>query len=116
MLKKLELSEEMHRTLIDHCKLRDISFLSTGFDIQSIDFLRSLGQEIYKIPSGEINNLPYLRHIGRLGKKVILSTGMSSLMDIESALNVLVSAGTAIDDITILHCTSEYPAPIRTYQ
>lgn len=112
MLSKLELTEVMHQELIAHCKTRNIGFLSTGFDIESIDFLLSLGLELFKVPSGEITNLPYLRHIGQLGKIIILSTGMSTLGDIEAAIDVLENAGTPRAKITILHCTTEYPAPM----
>ena len=113
MLRRLELTEDMHRELIAHCALRNIGFFSTGFDIESIDLLISLGQDHFKIPSGEITNLPYLRHIGQLGKAVILSTGMATLGDIEAALDVLEQAGTARAQITVLHCTTEYPTPMH---
>jgi len=112
MLKRLELSADMHQELIAHCVMRNIRFLSTGFDTGSIDFLESLGVNVFKIPSGEITNLPYLRHIGRLGKPVILSTGMSSMNDIEAAIDVLEQAGTSRSLITVLHCTTEYPLPM----
>lgn len=111
MLKKLELSEEMHFELIDYCKIREIGFLSTGFDIQSVDFLNGLNQKMFKIPSGEITNLPYLRHIGKIGKPVLLSTGMSNLKEVEVALDVLERSGTPRNKITVLQCTSSYPAP-----
>lgn len=113
MLRRLELSEAMHHELVAHCASRRIGFLSTGFDIESVDFLVGLGQEMFKIPSGEITNLPYLRHIGRFGKKVILSTGMATLDEIGSALKVLEQAGTSRSDITVLHCTTEYPTPMH---
>jgi N,N'-diacetyllegionaminate synthase len=113
MLRRLELSVEMHHELIVHCVARNIGFFSTGFDVESVDLLLSLGQDHFKIPSGEITNLPYLRHIGRLGKAVILSTGMATMGDIEAALDVLEQAGTARAQITVLHCTTEYPAPIH---
>jgi N,N'-diacetyllegionaminate synthase len=103
----------MHDELIAHCAIRNIGFFSTGFDIESIDLLHSLGQKVFKIPSGEITNLPYLRHIGELGKDVILSTGMSTMYEIEAALNVLVRSGTPLNKITVLQCTSAYPAPIE---
>jgi N,N'-diacetyllegionaminate synthase len=112
MLKKLELSAEMHEELIAYCKSKKIEFLSTGFDIQSIDLLESLGQRLFKIPSGEITNYSYLKHIGELHKPVILSTGMSNLHEIESALDLLIKSGTPKNVITVLHCTSSYPAPI----
>ena len=94
MLRGLELTRAMHETLIAHCKLRGIRFFSTAFDTESLDLLVDLGLESFKIPSGEITNLPYLRHVGRYGKSVILSTGMSTLGDIEAALDVLENAGT----------------------
>ena len=113
MLRLLELTEEMHRELIAHCDARNIGFFSTGFDIESINLLLSLGQDHFKIPSGEITNLPYLRHVGQLGKTVILSTGMATLGEIEAALDVLEQAGTGRPKITVLHCTTEYPTPMN---
>jgi N,N'-diacetyllegionaminate synthase len=113
MLRKLELNESMHLELIEHCSNRNISFLSTAFDIQSIDLLVKLGQECFKIPSGEITNLPYLKNIGQLRKKIILSTGMSTMNEIEAAIEVIEQAGTPRSKITVLHCTSEYPAPMN---
>jgi N,N'-diacetyllegionaminate synthase len=112
MLRKLELTESMHHELINHCANREIGFFSTGFDIESINFLASLGQELFKIPSGEITNLPFLQHIGGLGKKVLLSTGMSNMHEVAAALNALELAGTHKNRITVLHCTSAYPAEI----
>jgi N,N'-diacetyllegionaminate synthase len=112
MLKKLELSIDMHEELIAYCKSRHIEFLSTGFDIQSVDLLQSLGQRLFKIPSGEITNYSFLKHIGGLGKPVILSTGMSNLNEIKLALDVLIKSGTLKNLITVLHCTSAYPAPV----
>jgi N,N'-diacetyllegionaminate synthase len=112
MIKKLELTREMHEALIEHCKSRDIQFFSTGFDNKSVDLLVELGLESFKIPSGEITNLPYLRHVGGYGKPVILSTGMSNLDEIEIALSILEQAGTSRKRITILHCNTEYPTPM----
>ena len=112
MLKKLELSYEMHQDLCVYCKSRNIAFFSTGFDIPSIDLLIDLGLNTLKIPSGEITNLPYLRHIGHYRKNVIMSTGMATLGEIEAALNVLVQAGTSDEAITLLHCNTEYPTPM----
>jgi N,N'-diacetyllegionaminate synthase len=111
MLKKLELDEQAHRELLRYCGEKQITFLSTPFDHDSIELLNGLGMQIFKIPSGEITNLPYLRHVGSLGKEVILSTGMSDLREVEDALNVLVQAGTDKEKITILHATTEYPCP-----
>jgi len=113
MLKQLELSMQMHEVLIAHCQQRNIGFFSTGFDIQSLDYLASLGAELFKIPSGEITNLPYLRHVGGFGKPVILSTGMATLGEIEAALEVLEAAGTQRRQITVLHCNTEYPTPME---
>ncbi len=113
MLRRLELSEAMHRELIEHCAQRNIGFFSTGFDIESIELLQRLGQTRFKIPSGEITNLPYLRHIGALGTEVILSSGMATLGDIEAAIIALEQAGTPRDRITLLHCTTEYPTPMN---
>ena len=112
MLHRLELTPAMHKELIAHCALRNIGFFSTGFDIESVDFLVGLGQNQFKIPSGEITNLPYLRHIGQLGKPVILSTGMATLGEIEAAIDVLEQSGTSRANLTVLHCTTEYPTPM----
>jgi len=112
MLVRLELNTEMHNELIAHCTARNIGFFSTGFDVDSVDLLESLGQNRFKIPSGEITNMPYLKHIGRLGKEVIISTGMATLGEIEDAIEVLEHAGTPRSLMTILHCTTEYPTPM----
>lgn len=109
MLKKLELTDEMHRELIDYCKEKGIQFLSTPFDIDSLHYLVECGIEIIKIPSGEITNYPYLREVGRTGRPVILSSGMSRLDEVEEAINVLREYGS--DKITVLHCNTEYPTP-----
>ena len=113
MIKKLELDVETHKELITYCQEKDIMFLSTPFDHESIDLLSDLGLQIFKIPSGEITNLPYLRHIGSLGKKVILSTGMSNLGEVGDALNILINAGTSKDNITVLHANTMYPTPME---
>ena len=112
MLKSLELSESMHSELIEESRVQGIGFISTAFDIESANLLLSLGQSIFKIPSGEITNLPYLRHIGSFCKRVILSTGMSNLQEVKAALELLEVAGTSKSQITVLHCTSAYPAPV----
>jgi N,N'-diacetyllegionaminate synthase len=112
MLKSLELSETMHSELIEESRVQGIGFISTAFDIESANMLLSLGQNIFKIPSGEITNLPYLRHIGSFGKRVILSTGMSNLHEVKDALELLEAAGTSKSQVTVLHCTSAYPAPV----
>jgi N,N'-diacetyllegionaminate synthase len=111
MIKRLELNLAAHKELMNYCRQKGIKFLSTPFDFQSIDLLNSLGLEIFKIPSGEITNLSYLRKIGALGKKIILSTGMADLGEIEDALDVLEKAGTKRSNITVLHCNTEYPTP-----
>ena len=113
MLQKLELSKESHFELIKYCEFKNIKFLSTGFDLESLDFLNELNIDLFKIPSGEITNLPYLRKIGTLGKPIIISTGMANIFEIEDAINVIVSAGTDKSDITILHCNTEYPTPMK---
>ena len=107
MIKKLELSFEDFKQLNNYCIEKNIDFLSTAFDLESIDFLESLGMNTWKIPSGEITNLPYLIKIAKLKKKVILSTGMSTMQEIEDAVNIFKKYGT--NDITILHCTTQYP-------
>ncbi len=112
MLSRLELTDAMHHELIAHCATRKIGFFSTAFDIESVDLLVRHGQNHFKIPSGEITNLPYLRHIGRLGKSVILSTGMANLGEIEAAIDALEAAGTPRAMLTVLHCTTEYPTPM----
>jgi N,N'-diacetyllegionaminate synthase len=113
MIKKLELDIRTHKKLIAYCQEKDIMFLSTPFDHESIDTLNNLGLEIFKIPSGEITNLPYLKHIGSLEKQVILSTGMSNLQEVEDALDVLIDAGASKDDITVLHANTMYPTPME---
>lgn len=111
MIKKLELDFNAHQLLISHAKQCGIAFLSTPFDLESIELLDDLGLEVFKIPSGEITNLPYLKKIAKLNKKIILSTGMSNLGEIEAALEILCQGGTQRANITLLHCTTEYPAP-----
>ncbi len=111
MLKRLELQPEQHYELMEYCDQRNIEFLSTAFDTSSIELLASLKLKRWKVPSGEITNLPFLRHIGSQGNPVILSTGMATLGEIEAALTVLEQAGTIRSHITVLHCTTEYPAP-----
>jgi N,N'-diacetyllegionaminate synthase len=113
MIKKLELDVKTHKELIVYCQEKDIMFLSTPFDRESIDLLSSLKMEIFKIPSGEITNLPYLRHIGSLGKQVVLSTGMSNIGEVGDALNILINAGTLKENITVLHANTMYPTPME---
>lgn len=112
MLKRLQLDLGAHRGLMAHCQKLGIEFLSTPFDLTSIDFLSNLGLDTFKIGSGEITNLPYLRKIGVLKKRIIISTGMSDLGEIEDALDSLQSVGTKLDQITVLHCNTEYPTPM----
>jgi len=111
MLQRLELKTEYYDELIDYCQQKQIEFLSTPFDLNSIELLQALNLQRWKIPSGEITNLPYLRKIGSLNMPVIVSTGMSTLSDIEAALLALEMSGLSRDQITLLHCTTEYPAP-----
>jgi N,N'-diacetyllegionaminate synthase len=113
MVKNLELDEEAHKRLFTHCKNNGIVFLSTPFDLESIELLNKLGLKIFKIPSGEITNLPYLRKLGALKKRLILSTGMADLGEIEDALDVLTESGTPIENIGVLHCNTEYPTPFE---
>ena len=113
MVKKLELNKNDHLRLIDLCAKYDIEFMSSAFDFISIRLLEELNISKLKIPSGEITNLPYLRQIGKLGKPVILSTGMSFLGEIEAALEVLEISGTNREKITVLHCNTEYPTPME---
>jgi N,N'-diacetyllegionaminate synthase len=113
MIKKLELDVETHKELIVYCQEKNIIFLSTPFDHDSIDMLNDLGLEVFKIPSGEITNLPYLRHIGSLNKQLVLSTGMSNIKEVEDALNILINAGSSKDKITVLHANTMYPTPME---
>ncbi|MCR4308126.1 MAG: N-acetylneuraminate synthase [Candidatus Berkelbacteria bacterium] len=112
MIQRLELSRAKHHQLINHCVTQGVRFFSTGFDSESIDLLIELGVDTLKIPSGEITNLPYLRHIGRQGLPIILSTGMANLSEIEAALKVLEAVGTPRNQITVLHCNTDYPTPM----
>jgi N,N'-diacetyllegionaminate synthase len=113
MIKKLELDVETHKELIAYCQEKDIMFLSTPFDHDSINLLNDLGLQTFKIPSGEITNLPYLRHIGSLDKQVVLSTGMSNLQEVEDALTILINSGTSKENITVLHANTMYPTPME---
>lgn len=113
MIKKLELDLDTHRELISYCAERNIMFLSTPFDLDSIEMLNNLELKIFKIPSGEITNLPYLRKIGSLKKQVILSTGMANIDEIEDALDILITAGTSKENITVLHANTMYPTPMK---
>ncbi|HBL32359.1 MAG TPA: N-acetylneuraminate synthase [Porphyromonadaceae bacterium] len=113
MLKKLELTYEQHEQLIEYCKEKGIRFFSTAFDLDSLEYLAEIGLEMVKIPSGEITNLPYLRKAALLFNKVILSTGMANMTEIKAALNVFISSGVSKENITILHCNTEYPTPME---
>ncbi|ARS36176.1 N-acetylneuraminate synthase [Pontibacter actiniarum] len=112
MLKKLELSEEDHYVLQAYASDKGIKFLSTGFDPESIDFLDQLGIDLFKVPSGEITNKPYLEQIAKKGKAVVLSTGMATLQEVGDAISVLAKAGLSNEDISVLHCNTEYPTPM----
>jgi len=113
MIKKLELDLPAHQELIAYCQKKNILFLSTPFDRNSIDLLDSLNISMFKIPSGEITNLPYLRYIGKMGKPIILSSGMSNLGEIETALDILINEGMYLKNIRVLHCNTEYPTPME---
>lgn len=113
MLKRLELTHQHHLELIDYSKKKNIIFLSTAFDLDSIDLLHELGITLWKIPSGEITNLPYLEKIGQFGNEVILSSGMCTIQEIEDAITVLVKSGTSREKLTVLHCNTEYPTPMQ---
>jgi N-acetylneuraminate synthase len=113
MLKKLELPREAFKELSDHCRQTNIGFMSTPFDIESAQYLQSIGMDIIKVASGELTNLPLLRALGELKLPMIVSTGMATIGEIESAVDVLERAGMKLEDITLLHCSTEYPAPVE---
>ena len=113
MLKKLELSHENHLELMAYCAERNIKFFSTAFDVEGVNYLNDLGLSFFKIPSGEITNYPYLKAVALCGKPVILSTGMCTEIEIKQAVDVLVKFGLKKDDISILHCNTEYPTPMK---
>lgn len=112
MLKKLEMPEEWHYDLIKYAESLNVKFLSTGFDEESIDFLESINIDLFKIPSGEITNKPFLEHISKKKKPIIISTGMANLEEVRSAIEVLQNNGIQKTSITILHCNTEYPTPM----
>ncbi|MBT4790928.1 MAG: N-acetylneuraminate synthase [Halobacteriovoraceae bacterium] len=112
MVKKLELSKEEHFELLTYCKKKDIKYLSSPFDHWSIDLLEEMNTDLYKVPSGEITNLPYLRKISTLNKPIIVSTGMATLTEVRDCLEVLMSNGITREMITVLHCNTEYPTPM----
>ena len=109
MLKKLELSDEDHIELISYCRKKDIKFLSTAFDADGVQYLNSLKLDRFKIPSGELTNFPYLKEVAKTNLPVILSTGMASLEEVRDSINVLIKHGTNKDNLTILHCNTDYP-------
>ena len=113
MSKKISLTYDEFKKIKRYCKSKKIEFLSTPFDLKSIDFLKSLKMKYFKIPSGEITNLPYLNKVGKLKKKVILSTGMANMKEIGKALKVLTLNGTNKKNITVMQCNTEYPTPIK---
>jgi N,N'-diacetyllegionaminate synthase len=113
MLKNLELSHDDHLSLIDHCAAKGIKFFSTAFDVDGVEYLDSLQLDMFKVPSGELTNYPYLRAIAKKNKPVILSTGMATLGEIEAAINTLIKYGTQRETITVLHCNTEYPTPME---
>jgi N,N'-diacetyllegionaminate synthase len=113
MLKKLELSQERHYELINYCEQCGVMFLSTAFDLESVEFLSALNLGLWKIPSGDITNYPYLKRIARENKPIFLSTGMSTMEEITTALDVLVKYGTDKQNITVLHCNTQYPTSIQ---
>ena len=113
MLQKLELSREQHEELIAYCQEKKVQFFSTAFDLDSLEYLHKIGLQMVKIPSGEITNLPYLRKAATLFRKVILSTGMATVSEIKDAVSVFTNAGVHKENITILHCNTEYPTPIE---
>ena len=113
MSKKISLSYNEFKKLRQYCKKKKINFLSTAFDLKSIDFLKKFKMNFFKIPSGEITNLPYLSKIGKLKKKIIISTGMSTMKEIGKALKILIKNGTSKKNITVMQCNTEYPTPIE---
>ena len=113
MLKRLELSETQHLELIDYCQKKGVKFLSTAFDLDSIDLLARLNLDLWKIPSGEITNYPYLAKIAHFGQPIVMSTGMCNNDDIQNAINALLENGAKKDSITILHCNTQYPTPFE---
>ncbi len=112
MLKQLELDRSSHEALVDYCRNKSVKFVSSAFDTDSIDLLAELNVPFFKIPSGEITNLNYLRHIGRLSKPIVMSTGIATLHEVRSALNILLDCGARREAITLLHCNTEYPTPM----
>lgn len=112
MITRLELSEEAHLELVEYCREKGVKFLSTGFDLESLDFLNKVGIPMFKIPSGEITNLPYLRKIAGFKKPVVMSTGMANMDEVREAYEILINSGLEKEQITIVHCNTEYPTPM----
>ncbi len=113
MLKALELDETAHEILVKQCQKSSIDFLSSAFDLEAIDYLKQMNMPFFKVPSGEITNRPYLEKVAQSGKPVILSTGMSNLAEVEAAIAVMSEAGLQKEDLTVLHCNTEYPTPFK---
>ena len=113
MLKKLELSEQNHVELMAYCKEKNIKFFSTAFDLDSIDYLHSLNLGLWKIPSGEVTNYPFLKRIAAYNEKTILSTGMCDMQDVRAAVDALYKNGLSKENLTLLHCNTEYPTPFE---
>jgi len=113
MLKNLELTYSDHLDLLSYCQPKKLEFFSTAFDKSSIDLLVKLGQKKFKVPSGEITNTPYLRYMASFGFPMIISTGMADFEEIEFAIGTIEKGGTDRSNLTLMHCTSAYPAPIN---
>ena len=113
MLKKLELSEQDHKDLMTYCKQKGIKFFSTAFDMDSIEYLHSLNLGLWKIPSGEVTNYPFLKRIASYNERTILSTGMCDLQDVRAAVDALYKNGLSKENLTLLHCNTEYPTPFE---
>ena len=111
MLKKLEFTDAMHKACFRKCKKKKIIFISSAFDIESLNYLKKFKLSYFKVPSGEITNIPYLEALGKFGKKIIISTGMSSIFEIKNAVKILITNGTKKKNITLMQCTTAYPAP-----
>ena len=112
MLKRLELSEEDHEELISYCKTKNVKFFSTAFDVDGVSYLSSLNLDAFKIPSGELTNFPYIKAIAQTGLPVIMSTGMATLKEIGESIKVLINNGTIKENLTVLHCNTDYPTPM----
>jgi len=112
MLKTLELSDAYHKELMVYATSKGVNFFSTAFDVEGIDYLASLGFQQFKVPSGEITNYPYLKRLADIGKPVILSTGMASMEEVKEALDTLTTGSLSKEDVTVLHCNTEYPTPM----